>query len=240
MSLRKTKTVNNPHDEDKKFLQGTRNYMADFIRSIRIGMEFHKAVFKLRNTSNCVTFFGSARFDENHEWYKLAYETAYKLGKEGYSIMTGGGPGIMEAANRGAHDAGAPSIGCSILLPFEEEENPYTSLDVHFHYFFVRKMMLMKYSRTFVMFPGGFGTMDELYEAATLMQTGKIDDFPMIFMGKDYWQHFNTFIENAFLKNKTISPNDMDYLKYVTDNADEAFNIIRKNSTADRNAIKES
>ena len=240
MSLRKTKTVNNPHDEDKKFLQGTRNYMADFIRSIRIGMEFHKAVFKLRNTSNCVTFFGSARFDENHEWYKLAYETAYKLGKEGYSIMTGGGPGIMEAANRGAHDAGAPSIGCSILLPFEEEENPYTSLDVHFHYFFVRKMMLMKYSRTFVMFPGGFGTMDELYEAATLMQTGKIDDFPMIFMGKEYWQHFNTFIENAFLKNKTISPNDMDYLKYVTDNADEAFNIIRKNSTADRNAIKES
>lgn len=230
MSLRKTKTVNNPHDEDKKFLQGTRNYMADFIRSIRIGMEFHKAVFKLRNTSNCVTFFGSARFDENHEWYKLAYETAYKLGKEGYSIMTGGGPGIMEAANRGAHDAGAPSIGCSILLPFEEEENPYTSLDVHFHYFFVRKMMLMKYSRTFVMFPGGFGTMDELYEAATLMQTGKIDDFPMIFMGKDYWQHFNTFIENAFLKNKTISPNDMDYLKYVTDNADEAFNIIRNNS----------
>lgn len=144
--------------------------------------------------------------------------------------MTGGGPGIMEAANRGAHDAGAPSIGCSILLPFEEEENPYTSLDVHFHYFFVRKMMLMKYSRTFVMFPGGFGTMDELYEAATLMQTGKIDDFPMIFMGKDYWQHFNTFIENAFLKNKTISPNDMDYLKYVTDNADEAFNIIRNNS----------
>ena len=240
MSLRKTKTVNKPHDEDKKFLQGTRNYMADFIRSIRIGMEFHKAVFKLRNTSNCVTFFGSARFDENHEWYKLAYETAYKLGKEGYSIMTGGGPGIMEAANRGAHDAGAPSIGCSILLPFEEEENPYTSLDVHFHYFFVRKMMLMKYSRTFVMFPGGFGTMDELYEAATLMQTGKIDDFPMIFMGKEYWQHFNTFIENAFLKNKTISPNDMDYLKYVTDNADEAFNIIRKNSTADRNAIKES
>ena len=230
MSLRKTKTVNKPHDEDKKFLQGTRNYMADFIRSIRIGMEFHRAVFLLRNTSNCVTFFGSARFDENHEWYKLAYETAYKLGKEGYSIMTGGGPGIMEAANRGAHDAGAPSIGCSILLPFEEEENPYTSLDVHFHYFFVRKMMLMKYSRTFVMFPGGFGTMDELYEAATLMQTGKIDDFPMIFMGKDYWQHFNTFIENAFLKNKTISPNDMDYLKYVTDNADEAFNIIRNNS----------
>lgn len=240
MSLRKTKTVNNPHDEDKKFLQGTRNYMADVIRSIRIGMEFHRAVFKLRNTSNCVTFFGSARFDEDHEWYKLAYETAYKLGKEGYSIMTGGGPGIMEAANRGAHDAGAPSIGCSILLPFEEEENPYTSLDVHFHYFFVRKMMLMKYSRTFVMFPGGFGTMDELYEAATLMQTGKIDDFPMIFMGKEYWQHFNTFIENAFLKNKTISPNDMDYLKYVTDNADEAFNIIRKNSTADRNAKKES
>ena len=128
MSLRKTKTVNNPHDEDKKFLQGTRNYMADFIRSIRIGMEFHKAVFKLRNTSNCVTFFGSARFDENHEWYKLAYETAYKLGKEGYSIMTGGGPGIMEAANRGAHDAGAPSIGCSILLPFEEEENKTTAL----------------------------------------------------------------------------------------------------------------
>lgn len=240
MSLRKTKTVNNPHDEDKKFLQGTRNYMADFIRSIRIGMEFHRAVFLLRNTSKCVTFFGSARFDENHEWYKLAYDTAYKLGKEGYSIMTGGGPGIMEAANRGAHDAGAPSIGCSILLPFEEEENPYTSLDVHFHYFFVRKMMLMKYSRTFVMFPGGFGTMDELYEAATLMQTGKIDDFPMIFMGKDYWQHFNTFIENAFLKNKTISPNDMDYLKYVTDNADEAVDIIRTNSTADRNAKNKS
>ncbi|HCK33513.1 MAG: TIGR00730 family Rossman fold protein [Micavibrio sp.] len=233
MSLRKTKTVNKPHDEDKKFLQGTRNYMADFIRSIRIGMEFHKAVFKLRNTSNCVTFFGSARFDENHEWYKLAYDTAYKLGKEGYSIMTGGGPGIMEAANRGAHDAGAPSIGCSILLPFEEEENPYTSLDVHFHYFFVRKMMLMKYSRTFVMFPGGFGTMDELYEAATLMQTGKIDDFPMIFMGKEYWQHFNTFAKNAFLENNTISPEDMHYLKYVTDNADEAVDIIRTNSTAD-------
>ena len=150
---------------------------------------------------------------------------AYKVGKVGFSVMTGGGPGIMEAANRGARDAGALSIGCNIRLPHEQVPNPYQDISVSFHYFFVRKVMLLKYSSAFVLLPGGFGTMDEVFETATLMQTGKICDFPVVVMGSDYWKQLGPFLEKTMLGLGTIDRKDLHFLK-MTDDLQEALDII--------------
>ncbi|MDH5723735.1 MAG: TIGR00730 family Rossman fold protein [Alphaproteobacteria bacterium] len=181
---------------------------------------------KLRKVNNCVTIFGSARFDENHEYYKLAYETAYKIGEAGFSVMTGGGPGIMEAANKGAQDAGALSIGCNIKLPREQRPNPYQDISLSFNYFFTRKVMLLKYSRAFILLPGGFGTMDEIFETATLIQTGKICDFPVIVMGNDYWKEMRPFLQKTMLELGTIDEKDLRFVK-MTDNPQEVIDIIK-------------
>ena len=181
---------------------------------------------KLRKVKNCVTFFGSARFKEDHEYYKLAYETAHKIGSAGFSIMTGGGPGIMEAANRGARDAGALSIGCNIILPREQTPNPYQDISLKFDHFFVRKVMLLKYSSAFVLLPGGFGTMDEIFETATLMQTGKICDFPVVVMGNNYWKEMQPFIQKTMLELGTIDEKDFRFVK-MTDDPQEVLDIVK-------------
>lgn len=156
----------------------------------------------------------------------MAYKTAFEAGKHGYAVMTGGGSGIMEAANKGAKDAGALSIGCNIKLPQEQKPNAYTDVSLNFRHFFVRKVMLLKYSQAFVFFPGGFGTMDEVFEIATLMQTGKISDFPAIFMGTDYWSKLRPFLEETMLSHGTIEESDMRFA-HVTDDPQEALSLIQ-------------
>lgn len=220
-------------DFDHKLFQGPKNYALDLWRSIRIWREFRKGFTQLHRVRNCVTFFGSARFTEDHPYYKLAYDTAFLMGKNGYAIMTGGGPGIMEAANKGARDAGALSVGCNIRLPEEQKPNPYLDIQIDFHYFFVRKVMLLKYSRGFVLFPGGFGTMDEIFETGTLMQTNKICDFPVVVMGNDYWKALGPFLRDTMVKHGTIEPHDLDLnFARMTDDPQESLDIIRQKKPA--------
>ncbi len=195
---------------DRRLLEGPRPRLDEFFRVIRIGIEFIRGFRALHWIGPCVTVFGSARFGENHRYYKLARQAGAELAKLGFTVMTGGGPGIMEAANRGAKDVGGRSIGCNIQLPKEQQPNPYLDKMVLFRYFFVRKVMLVKYSQAFVIFPGGFGTLDEAFEAATLIQTGKIDQFPLIFVGVDYWTPLFDFMQTRLIGEKTISPDDLD------------------------------
>ena len=171
-----------------RFLEGPKSRLFELLRALRVFGELLRGFRRLHFVGPCVTFFGSARFHEDHPYYALARSTAAQVAKQGWTIMTGGGPGIMEAANRGAKDVGARSIGCNIVLPREQAPNPYLDVMIEFRYFFVRKLMLVKYSHAFVVMPGGFGTMDELFEILTLIQTGKVNDFPVILMGCDYWQ----------------------------------------------------
>lgn len=170
--------------------------------------------------------FGSARFKDNHIHYETARILGRKLAEIGFTVMTGGGPGIMEAANRGAKEAGGKSVGCNIELEFEQNPNPYMDKWVTFKYFFVRKVLLTKYSYAFVAMPGGSGTMDELFETLTLIQTKKILDFPVVIMGKDYWKNLTELIDD-FVKNKTISEEDVK-LFMLTDSVDEAIEHIKK------------
>ncbi|RMF20349.1 MAG: TIGR00730 family Rossman fold protein, partial [Deltaproteobacteria bacterium] len=169
--------------------------------------------------------FGSARFDEDHRYYQLARSVGAALAREGFTVMTGGGPGVMEAANRGAREAGGRSVGCNIELPREQKPNPYLDRWVTMHYFFVRKVMLVKYSYAFVVLPGGFGTLDEVFETATLMQTGKIADFPIVLMGTDYWTPLLEFLRSRSIGERTIAPEDLSLLE-CTDSVDEAIAII--------------
>lgn len=221
-------------DKNTNLLQGTEGFLRDLWRSCRIFFEFQKGFRKLRRVENCVTIFGSAQFDESNPHYKLAYETAYILGKAGYTIMTGGGGGIMEAANKGAMDAGAISIGCNIELPTEQIPNIYQTLSIKFHYFFIRKVMLIKYSKAFILFPGGFGTMDELFEAANLMHTRKISNFPIIVVGKSYWQNLRSFIEQTMLEHQAINEKDS-HFAHMTDNPQEVLDIIKIECSAQKN-----
>ena len=173
---------------ERLFLEGPRSRRREFWMIMRIVREFIVGFRVLHFVGPCVTVFGSARFPAGHPYYVQAQRIGYAVSQLGFTVITGGGPGIMEAANRGAKEAGGRSVGCRILLPYEELPNPYVDRMVTFRYFFVRKVMLVKYSYAFVVLPGGFGTMDELFEAMTLIQTGKIHDFPVILMGKEYWQ----------------------------------------------------
>jgi uncharacterized protein (TIGR00730 family) len=204
---------------ERRLLAGPRSRTNEFLRVLRIGVEFIRGFRALHFLGPCVTVFGSARFDERHRYYELARRAGQELAKMGFVVMTGGGPGIMEAANRGAKDVGGKSIGCNIVLPHEQAANPYLDKVVLFKYFFVRKVMLVKYSQAFVVFPGGFGTLDEAFEAATLIQTGKIFDFPVIFFGIDYWQPLFDFMRGTLLAEKTIDLDDLDRL-ILTDDLD--------------------
>ena len=202
--------------------------------------EFIRGFRALHFVGPCVTVFGSARFDENHRYYHLAREIGRQLARQGFTTMTGGGPGIMEAANRGAQEEGGRSIGCNIVLPEEQAPNAYLDKIVTFRYFFVRKVMLVKYSKAFVIMPGGFGTMDEAFEAATLIQTGKIFNFPIIFVGRDYWDELFDFMQKRMLSEGTISPADMGRF-VATDSVDDVVACLEHCSSrperraADRN-----
>jgi uncharacterized protein (TIGR00730 family) len=188
-------------------------------------MEFINGFRKLHFIGPCVTVFGSARFKEDHPYYKLGREVSAAISKMGFTIMTGGGPGIMRAANQGAKDAGGNSIGCNIQLPFEQTPNPYLDVFINFRYFFVRKVLLVKYSYAFVILPGGTGTMDEMFETITLIQTGKISSFPIVLMGKEYWQPMVDFMR-TMAQAGTISEKDMD-LFILTDDINEVVEYIR-------------
>ncbi len=218
--------------EDGKFLEGPHTRAAEFRRLLRIGADFIRGFRGLHFVGPCVTVFGSARFQEDHRYYALAREMGRRLGRAGFTVLTGGGPGIMEAANRGARDVHAPSIGCNIILPKEQKPNPYLDRWLEFRYFFVRKVMLVKYSYAFVVLPGGFGTMDEIFECATLIQTGKIKNFPLILMGTDYWQPLKDFLCHRMVPEKTILPADCDRLLF-TDSVDEAMERILSAATGE-------
>jgi uncharacterized protein (TIGR00730 family) len=194
-------------------------------RVLRIQGEFVHGINALAEVGAAVAVFGSARFAADHPMYEAARGMGQALAKAGFAVITGGGPGLMEAANRGAHEAGGLSIGCNIELPFEQFENRYTDLSINFRYFFVRKTMFVKYANGFVIFPGGFGTMDELFEALTLVQTRKINRFPIVLFGSSYWKGLLDWIKTAQLAEKTISPEDLN-LMIVTDSIEEARDIM--------------
>jgi hypothetical protein len=190
--------------------------------------EFVNGFEKMSQIGPCVSIFGSARTKPDHKYYKLAQKIAHKIVDNGYGVITGGGPGIMEAGNKGAHLGGGTSVGLNIVLPFEQHDNPYIDPDksINFDYFFVRKVMFVKYSQGFVVMPGGFGTLDELFEAITLIQTKKIDKFPIILVGTEFWEGLIDWVKETLLaKFSNISPRDMDLI-HIVDNEDEVLDIL--------------
>jgi uncharacterized protein (TIGR00730 family) len=211
--------------EEGRFLAGPQARSSELRRLLRIGLDFVRGFRALHFVGPCVTVFGSARFHQGQPYYELGREMGRRLGRAGFTVMTGGGPGIMEAANRGAREVGARSVGCNIILPQEQKPNDYLDLWLEFHYFFVRKVMLVKYSYAFVVLPGGFGTMDEIFECATLIQTGKIRHFPLVLLGTEFWQPLLELFRRSMVPAGTISPADMDHL-LVTDSPEEAMSRI--------------
>ena len=189
----------------------------DSWRMFRIIGEFVQGFEELADVGKAVTIFGSARVKEDSPYYKEAHDLAVKLAEAGFAVLTGGGPGIMQAANQGAIEAGAESAGLNIDLPHEQAPNPYQTRSLQFKYFFVRKVMLMKYSTAFVVFPGGFGTIDELFEALTLIQTKKIKPFPVYLVGVEYWRGLMQWLQGTLLRHGTISENDMHLFKVCDD-----------------------
>jgi len=214
-----------PSLDERVFLAGPQPRSWELRRVLRIAREFIVGFRTLHFVGPCVSVFGSARFAEDHPYYTLARQMGTRLSRMGFTVMTGGGPGLMEAANRGAKEAGGRSVGCNILLPHEQQPNPYLDYLVTFRYFFVRKVMLMKYSYAFVVLPGGFGTLDELFEALTLMQTRKVVEFPVILMGQDYWTPIRDLLQQM-VKEASISAVDLDLL-FLTDSVDEAAMYIQ-------------
>jgi len=201
---------------------------SDSWRIFKIMSEFVEGFEKLARIGPCVSIFGSARTKPDNKYFRLAEEIAYKLTQYGYGIITGGGPGIMEAGNMGAKKGGGSSVGINIALPFEQEPNLFIDNDklITFDHFFVRKVMFTKYAQGFVVLPGGFGTLDELFEAMTLIQTGKIGRFPIVLVGKDYWDGLVAWIREVLLEDESnVSPADME-LFTIVDTADEAVEII--------------
>ncbi|MDQ6762777.1 MAG: TIGR00730 family Rossman fold protein [Bacteroidota bacterium] len=211
-----------------QFLEGPQSRWKDFKYIVSVFFEFIKGFRALHFVGPCVTVFGSARFKEDHPFYKDARKLSGEIAKLGFTIMTGGGPGIMEAANRGAKDVGGKSVGCNIILPQEQHHNPYLDKWVDIKYFFLRKMLLIKYSYAFVVMPGGFGTLDEFYEALTLVQTKKINMFPIIIWDKEFYK--NILLHNELMANEgTISPQD-ENLYLVSESIEETVDYIKERS----------
>ncbi len=202
--------------------------------------EFVDGFETLNKIGPCISIFGSARTNPDHKYYKLAVATAERLSKEGFGIITGGGPGIMEAANKGAHNAKSPSVGLNIDLPFEQSHNPYIDPDknLNYRYFFIRKVMFVKYAQAFVTLPGGFGTFDELFEVLTLIQTKKISKVPVILVGSEFWTGLKEWIKDVMLdQHQNISPKDMDLIPIV-DTPEEVVEIINAFYSKDENNLK--
>ncbi len=210
---------------EKAFLRKKRNREQDLEGAVTYFLEFLKGFESFDFDQPCVTVFGSARFKEGHAHYEMARETGYELAKAGFAVMTGGGPGIMEAANRGAREAGGLSVGCNIHLPFEQKVNPYVEKFIEFEHFFVRKVMLVKYSCAFVVMPGGFGTLDEAFEVATLIQTGKLEQFPIVSLGGKFWEPLADFVSRTMLEAGVISPEDLQLI-HLADSPQEAVRVI--------------
>jgi uncharacterized protein (TIGR00730 family) len=213
-----------------KFLQGPQPRPFEFAQLCHIVRELFRGFRRLHFVGPCVTVFGSARFDEGHRYYHLAREVGRRLAESGFTLMTGGGPGVMEAANRGAKDAGGGSIGCNIRLPREQAPNPYLDTMLEFDHFFVRKLMLIKYSYAFVVLPGGFGTLDELFEVATLIQTGKVQDFPVVLMGTDYWRPLLDQLR-VMAEERTIDAADLNKLIVTDDPAEVVAEVTNTGLT---------
>ncbi|RUM32131.1 MAG: TIGR00730 family Rossman fold protein [Aquifex sp.] len=226
-------------DKDSfKIIEELKIRQGDTWRVFKIMSEFVYGFDELADVGPAVTFFGSSRAKETDKYYKLAYETAFNLGKLGFTIITGGGPGIMEAANRGAHDSGAESIGLNISIPREQAPNRYQTKSLQFKYFFVRKVMLLKYAMAYVIFPGGFGTFDELFEALTLIQTGKSHKFPLILFGSEYYSGLLNFMKDTMVKYGTIDKEDLslmilvdepkDVVKHIMERAKEKYEHLKR------------
>jgi uncharacterized protein (TIGR00730 family) len=218
-------TVNKPQPTSEiKFLQGPQSRLKEFVFTFKVMIEFIKGFRKLHHTGPCVTVFGSARFPSDHPYYKKAEEVGAAVAQLGFTVMTGGGPGIMEAANKGAKSVGGKSVGCNIILPFEQEPNPYVDYSVDIKYFFVRKTLLLKYSYAFVVMPGGFGTLDEFFEALTLIQTKKISEFPIVIFDKQFHKELIDYIEK--MKSEGTISIDDDRLFLITDSIEEMQNHL--------------
>jgi uncharacterized protein (TIGR00730 family) len=224
------------NSEERSFLQGPRSRPSELWFALKIFMEFIKGFRVFHFLGPCVTVFGSARYKEDHPFYKIARKLGSDLAGLGFTVMTGGGPGLMEAANRGAKDAGGKSVGCNIVLSLEQTPNPYLDKWVSIRYFFIRKVLLSKYSYAFVVLPGGYGTLDEFFEAVTLMQTDKIKHFPVVLMGKEYHEKLYEYLLDL-VKSGTISPTDLD-LFLLTDSTEEALAFIEKNAIVQFNLRK--
>jgi uncharacterized protein (TIGR00730 family) len=196
-------------------------------RVFRIMAEFVEGIETLSDVKNAVTIFGSARIKPDDVYYRKTEKLAQLLVHENFNVITGGGPGIMEAANKGASEAGGKSVGLNIRLPFEQKPNPYANIHLDYKYFFVRKVMFVKYAVAYVILPGGFGTMDELFEAMTLIQTKKIKSFPLILMGSEYWSGLIDWLKNTMLKEGKILPEDMDLLQIV-DEPEDVVKLIKR------------
>jgi uncharacterized protein (TIGR00730 family) len=212
---------------DRQFLKGPERRGSELLRALGIFAEFMRGFRRFHFLGPCVTVFGSARFPETHPYYALAREIGTALAKAGFTVMTGGGPGIMEAANRGAREAQGRSVGCNIRLPVEQKPNPYLDTFITFRHFFVRKVMLVKYSYAFVAMPGGFGTLDEVFETLTLVQTGKIEEFPLVLVGREYWAPLMTFLEGTLVGRGTIDAADLARIT-VTDSVEEVIDCVKE------------
>ncbi len=208
------------------YLSGPKERHRELGFAIRVMFQFLKGFRALHFIGPCITVFGSARFKEGHEYYEKAREVGKAIADSGFTTLTGGGPGIMEAANRGAFEAGGNSVGCNIVLPFEQHPNPYVHKTVNIRYFFVRKVLLLKYSYAFVIMPGGWGTMDEMFETLTLVQTKVMHNFPVVLIGKSYYQPLMDYL-HFMEQQKTISPEDLK-LVLLTDDIGEAMEHIQK------------
>lgn len=194
---------------ERELLRPTDDLVADFDRGVHMFKEFVAGCRAMNDLGPAVTVFGSARFDEDHRYYQLARKTGRALAEAGYAVITGGGPGIMEAANRGAKEAGGVSVGCTIELPVEQQANAYLDRRIDFDYFFMRKVMLLKYSSGYVCMPGGVGTMDEIFETGTLIQTGKVAQFPLVIMGYDFWEPLRAFIRDKMFGEGTVTEGEV-------------------------------
>ncbi len=221
-----------PDPTERQLLQGPQTRRHELRQAVRVFEECIRGFRALHFVGPCVTVFGSARFDETHPYYELAEEVGRRLAEVGITVMTGGGPGLMEAANRGARKAGGRSIGCNIRLPQEQKPNPYLDRMVEFRYFFVRKLMLLKYSYAFVALPGGFGTLDEIFETLVLIQTGKMKRFPLVLVGVDFWGPLVGMLRERLLPAGTIDGTDIDLIT-VTDSPTEAVALIRETAMHD-------
>jgi uncharacterized protein (TIGR00730 family) len=210
---------------EKAFLSGRRNREQDLESAVTFFLEFLRGFESFDLERKCITVFGSARFKEDHPYYCLARDLGSALAKAGFAVMTGGGPGIMEAANRGAKEAGGVSLGCNIKLPYEQQPNPYLDQFIEFEHFFIRKVMLIKYSTAFVVMPGGFGTLDEAFEVSTLVQTGKLEEFPIIGMGGNFWDHLRKFGHDTMLLEGVIDEGELDLI-IRADSVEEAMEIL--------------